>query len=822
MATQTVTRQVGREQKPGYIGKRVLRFEDLRLANGEGTFVDDLPTPPNLHYAAIVRSPHARAKIQKIDTEEALKLPGVITVLTGQDIKDEVDPFPTAIRSAVKYFPLAITKVSFVGEPVAVVVAKDRFTAEDAAELVGVDYDILPAVVDPAESVKPDSPVIHEENGNNIMWQRSYRFGDPAGQFQRADKVVGVSIKVGGFSTPPLETYGIVASYDSASGILTEWCNFQGPFTFYYMTARALRLTEDRFRLVVPKDIGGGFGDKTGMFHYLCLIGVVSKMAKVPVKWIETRTEHFIGSTRAAGRIATFEMALDREGNMLALRADITDDVGAYARSPEPGHILRQLGNFVGPYKIQHVAIEGRCVVTNTVPTSPIRGFGGQHLYFALEKLVDKGARELGMDPAELRMKNFIDADSFPYKTPTGGIYDSGDYQRVMKRLLQMSDYEAAKAEAVKQRQKGKLVGVGVAVGIDPSVSNMGYLDTVIPPDERKGSDFLPKSGGQHTASVKMEPSGKAICHIDSCPQGQAHETVVAQIVSEVLGLKVDDVRVVAGIDTHKDVWSISAGTYSSRFASVGSSAVYSAAMKVRKKMLKVASVILGSPPDGIDVQEGKFFLRSDPSKSVSVRRIAGSVHWNPGAVAIDEDEGLYATSTYHIKTLKSPTPDDKTNSSGTYGFIADAITVEMDPETFETKISRYVSVHDSGTILNPGIVQQQCIGAANQGLEQATYQELAYDGQGQPLTTNFGDYFVNSAREAVDIEIGHEATMSPFTLLGSKGIGESNTETAPVAVALAIEDALRSYGVEIDELPITPEKIWKKITARRKEIQNT
>jgi 2-furoyl-CoA dehydrogenase large subunit len=770
-----------------------------------------------MHHAAIVRSPYAHAKIKRINIAEALKVPGVRTVLTGRDITKKVDTLPSAIRSKVKAYPVAVDKVRFVGEPIAVVVAKDRFAAEDGMELVEVEYEPLPCVVDPIEAMKEDAPLIHDEIGSNLVWERKYRFGEPEAAFKDAYKVVSMDFKVSRFTTPPMEPYVILASYDSASGILTEWCNFQGPFTFYYISAKALRLTEDKFRVITPKDIGGGFGDKTGMAASMVLIGAVSMLAEVPVKWVETRMEHFIGSTRAAARVGTFELAVDKEGWISSLRVRAVDDVGAYPRSPEPGHFLRQLGNFVGPYHIKNVAIDAKVVVTNTIPTSPIRGFGGQHLYFPMEKLVAKAAKELGIDVAMMKLRNFIKPGEFPYNTPTGGIYDSGDYPAVFKKVLERIDYEKTKKEIEKAQNEGRCVGLGLAVGIDPSVSNMGYLDSVIPPAERAQPDFLAKSGGQHSAVIKVEPMGKVICQIDTCPQGQGHETAVAQVVSSVLGIKFEDVVVTAGIDTHRNPWSISAGTYSSRFGSVGVSAVYTAAMKIRTKMIKIASQILKVPPEELDVGDGKIFVKGDPKRSISHRRIAGSVHWNPNSFDLDEDKSLIATSTYHIPTLKAPGPDDKTNSSGTYGFVADGIVVEVDPETGVVKILKYVSAHDSGTIVNPGIVRAQCVGAANQAVEQTLYQDLPYTDEGQPLATNFGDFYVASAKEAIDLELDHSIqTKSPFTAIGSKGIGESNCETAPAAIVLAIEDALKKWNVDITELPATPEMVWRKIQASK------
>ena len=800
-----------------YVGVAVPRFEDLRLTTGQGAFADDQPLLPNMHYGAVVRSPYGHARIKGIDVSKALKLPGVRAVITGQDVKERMDPMPAAIRSSVKYYPMAVEKVRFAGEAVAVVVAKDRFTAEDAMDLVDVEYEPLPCTVDPLGAMSKDAPIIHDEVGSNVVWSRKYRFGDPERAFKDAFKVVSMDFKVNRFTTPPLETYVILASFDSGSGILTEWCNFQGPFTFYYIAAKALRLTEDKLRVITPKDIGGGFGDKTGFAFYMALFGAVAMISGVPVKWVETRTEHFIGSTRAAGRVGTFELALNQGGLITAMRVKAVDDVGAYPRSPEPGHILRQLGNFVGPYHIANVAIDAKVVVTNTVPTSPIRGFGGQHLYFPLEKLVAKAAKEMGMDVAEMKLRNFIGPGEFPYHTPTGGIYDSGDYPAVFRRALQLVDYEKTKREIERAQSEGRCVGLGLAVGIDPSVSNMGYLDTATPPDERAQPDFLPKSGGQHTAVLKVEPSGKVICQLDSCPQGQGHETVASQVVSSVLGVKLEDVAVTAGVDTHRSPWSISAGTYSSRFGSVGVSAVYTAAMRLKRKMFMIASEILKVPSEDLESGEGKVFVRREPTKAVSIRRIAGSVHWNPISLSLDEDTNLVATCTYHIPTLAPPASDDRTNSSGTYGFVADAVLVEVDPETGVTTILKYVSVHDSGTIVNPGIVRAQCIGAANQALEQALYQDLPYNEEGQPLATNFGDFYVASAKEAIDLQLDHSIqTKSPYTSLGSKGIGESNSETGPAAIVLAIEDALRKWKVEIDELPATPEKVWRKIHASR------
>ncbi|MGI0080525.1 MAG: xanthine dehydrogenase family protein molybdopterin-binding subunit, partial [Nitrososphaerales archaeon] len=601
-----------------YMAQPVLRFEDLRLATGEGEFVDDLSKPANLHHVAIVRSPYAHARIESVDASEAKKDPNVRAVLTPEDLRSAMDPLLLVIKSQIKYYPFALEKVRFVGEPVAVVVARDRFSAEDAASKVQVEYKPLPAVVDPTKSMQNDSALVHEQLGTNIAWRKTFEFGDPETAFARASKVVSIDAKISGYTVPPLEPFGLVARYERGSGILTEWCNFIGPFSLFYVVTKALRLTEDRFRLIVPKDNGGSFGTKLAIYPYMALLGVTAMLAGVPVKWIETRSEHFMASTRAATRISRFELAISADGKFTGLRAKIIDDVGAYPRSPEPGHLLKSLSNIVGPYKIKHVSIDATYVLTNTVPTSPVRAFGRPHLCVPLEKVVDKAARDLGTDPVEIRLRNFVQSDEFPYRTPTGGIYDSGNYEKSMKRLVEIIDYQDIEKAIDEWKKQGRFVGLGIAVGIEPSVSNMAYLDVALSKEERSKPSFLPHSGGQHSAIVKMEPGGSTTVQLDSCPQGQGHETVAAQIVASLLGVKPEEVRVLTGVDTHKDPWSIATGTYASRFGSVGISAVYTAAMKVREKMIRAASSILSVPESRLQLEEGVVFDKTNPKHSVS------------------------------------------------------------------------------------------------------------------------------------------------------------------------------------------------------------
>ena len=792
-----------------WVGQPLKRLEDKRLLTGVGTFVDDL-TVPKMHHGAILRSPYAHAKIISLDASKALELPGVVGVLTGQDVLEMSKPFVVAISSPQKYYSMAIHKVRFVGEPVAVVVAVDKATAEDALELISVDYEALKAVVDPEKALSPDAPLLHEEVGTNAIWHRTLNYGEPERVFGEADFTIKERFVFPKYSSTPMETYAVIASYNPTDGVLTIWSNFHGPWTMFSVAAKGLKMPEEKLRLIVPPDIGGGFGIKSSAYPYLVLMGLASMKTGVPVKWIEDRREHLLASSSGTDRISYVEAAVMNDGTITALKLKTMDNVGAYVRAPEPGCTLRPLGNYVGAYKIQHLSADVYCVSTNKMPTGPNRGYGCQQHYFGLERIVDMIAQKLNADPAEIRLKNFIQPEQFPYTTPTGGIYDSGDYPATLKKAMEIADYANFKEVQKKARDEGRYIGLGMAIAVDPSVSNMGYVTVAFPPEVRAAPGYLPKSGGTHSAAIKVESYGKVNVTVDSNPQGQGHETVVSMIVADELGLTPEDVNVVAEFDSFTRLWSIPAGTYSSRFGSVGTSAVAGAARKVRKKMLEIAAHHLKSTPDELDLSGGKAFVKNNPDQSISFKRIAGMAHWAPELLPKDMEPGLNATCVFNIPTLKPPDEKDRVNSSGTYGVAMDIVIVEVMKDSGEVKILKYVSVHDAGTIINPLIVEGQIYGSVIHGIGGALYEELVYDDEGQMLTGTFIDYLCVTSMEAVRIDMGHIVSPSPFTTLGSKGVGESSTESCPVAIAAAIENALSPFGVKITELPATPEKMWK------------
>jgi 2-furoyl-CoA dehydrogenase large subunit len=791
------------------VGQPLKRVEDARLLAGKGTFIDDLPFH-NLHHAAILRSPHAHARIGAIDGSAALKAPGVVGIVTGEDAERLTRPFSVGVTTPARYYCLAVGKARFVGEPVAVVVARSRYLAEDALDLIRVEYEPLPAVVDPEQALAPEAPVLHDAVGTNLACHRHLVYGDPERAFQEADVVISERFRFPKFSSTPIETYGIVASFDPGSGVLTVWSNFMGPFIMHPLVARALGVPENRLRFIVPPDIGGSFGIKTSMYPYLALLGLTAMRTGVAVKWIEDRREHLLAASSGTDRVAYRDLAAKKDGTVLAMRNRWFDNVGGYIRSPEPGCSFRPIGNWVGPYRFQHLEVDASVVMTNKCPTGPNRGYACGHLYFETERMMDLLAERLGLDPAEVRRRNFIQPGEFPYRTPTGGLYDSGDYPAAFAKALELARYTELRREQARARAEGRLFGIGLAVCVDPSVSNMGYVTIALDPQFRAKPEYLPKSGAIESATCKIDPLGKVLVIMNSTPQGQGHQTIVGQIVADELGIAPDEVQVVDEMDTFTRVWGISSGTYSSRFGSVGTSAAALAARKLKAKLVQYGAHLMSLPADGLEVRDGMVTPKTGTGPSYSLKDMAGRAHWHTESLPDGMEAGLQATAVFSFPQADAPDLQDRVNSSNTYGFIAEVMAVEVDPETGAVKILRYVTVHDAGTIINPMIAEGQIYGGALHGLGGALYEELAYDQDGQLLTGTFMDYLVPTASEAPTLDIAHVVSPSPFTTLGAKGLGEASSMTAPAVVANAVSDALAPRGLRIRELPVTPTRLWE------------
>src|SRR5262245_34236848 len=672
-----------------WIGRSVPRVEDGRLLTGRGTFIDDHPPVANLCHAAIVRSPHAHARILGYDLTAALAMEGVVGAITGADVAKACKPFGVGVTAPIHYYPTAIDKVRFVGEPVAVVVARDRYLAEDAAEVVSVSYEPLPAVVDPERALEPDAPILHEKVGSNLAGNRRLVYGDPDGAFAEADVVVRERFRFPKYGSTPIETYGVIARWDPLDGVLTVWSNFMGPFIMHPLVARVLGLPENRLRFIVPSDIGGSFGIKSSIYPYIALIGLTAMKTGVPVKWIEDRREHLLASSSGTDRIAWREVAARRDGTILGMRFKWYDNVGGYIRSPEPGCSFRPTGNFVGPYRFQNLEVDASTVMTNKSLTGPNRGYACGHLYFETERMMDLLAAKVGLDPVEIRRKNLIGHEAFPYRTPTGGLYDSGDYRLTFDRALEAAKYDDLRRQQAEARAEGRLFGIGRAVAVYPSVPNMGYVATALDPQFRAKPEYLPKSGAIDSATVKIDPLGRVIAILGTTPQGQGHQTIVSQIVADELGIEPRDITVVDEMDTFTRVWSISSGTYSSRFGSVGTSAAALAARKLKAKLLAYASHLMGVTPTEVEFRDGAVHRTSGKAAPYSIKDLAGRAHWNTESLPEGMEPALSATAVFGFTVAKAVDADDRVNSSNTYGFIAEVMAVEVDPETEAITILR-------------------------------------------------------------------------------------------------------------------------------------
>ena len=671
-------------------------------------------------------------------------------------------------------------------------------------------------MVDPERALEPDAPILHEKVGTNLAGNRRLVYGDPDGAFADADVVVRERFRFPKYSSTPIETYGVIARWDPLDGVLTIWSNFMGPFIMHPLVARVLGLPENRLRFIVPTDIGGSFGIKSSIYPYMALIGLAAMKTGVPVKWIEDRREHLLASSSGTDRIAWREVAARRDGTILGMRFKWYDNVGGYIRSPEPGCSFRPTGNFVGPYSFQNLEVDASVVMTNKSLTGPNRGYACGHLYFETERMMDLLAAKVGLDPVEIRRKNLIARDAFPYRTPTGGLYDSGDYQATFDRALETAKYDDLRRQQSKARAEGRLFGIGLALAVDPSVSNMGYVATALDPQFRAKPEYLPKSGAVDAATVKIDPLGRVIAILGTTPQGQGHQTIVSQIVADELGLEPRDVTVVDEMDTFTRVWSISSGTYSSRFGSVGTSATALAARKLKAKLVEYAAHLMDRPADDVEFRDGGVHLKRGKGPSYSIKDLAGRAHWNTESLPDGMEPALQATAVFGFTVAKAVDAEDRVNSSNTYGFIAEVMAVEVDPGTAAITIVKYVTVHDAGTIINPMIVEGQIYGGALHGLGGALYEELAYDDDGQLLTGTFMDYLVPTASEAPEIDIEHVVSPSPLTTLGSKGLGESSSMTVPAVIANAVSDALAPLGISITELPMTPSRLHALIQAAR------
>ena len=691
----------------------------------------------------------------------------------------------------------------YVGEPVAVVIAEDRYIAEDGADLVSAAYAPLPAIVDIRAAMDSNAPVLHERVGSNVVSDRSFRYGDPEHAFAHASRRVSLTLEYPRNSCTPIECSVVVAEYLGGEDGYDVLSNFMGPFSLHTVMALALKVPGAKLRHRTPRDSGGSFGVKQSAMTYGVLMCLASRKACAPVKWVEDRLEHLTAATSSTARLTTIEAAVDAHGKVQALRYDQCEECGGYLRAPEPATLYRMHGCLTGPYAIPNLGVRNRVVLTNKTPSGLVRGFGGPQVYFALERLMQRIAVELAIDPMEVIRRNLVPADAFPYEAAAGALLDSGNYQAALAMAREEGGLAHLYLRREEARKAGKLYGIGFAAIVEPSISNMGYITTVMTPEARAKAG--PKNGAIACATVAIDPLGSVSVIVASAPAGQGHLTVLAQVVADAFGLRPQDITVNAEFDTQKDAWSVAAGNYSSRFAGAVAGAAHLAAQKLKAKLRTVAAKQLGCGEDDIAFAQGKVFAAHAPEHGLHFNRLTAAFHWAPGTIDEHIAPGLRETVFWTPEVLAAPDGQDRINTSAVYGFVFDICAVEVDRSTGRVRIDKYITTHDAGRLLNPALADGQIRGGVAQGVGAALLEEFRYDEEGNFLSGTFADYLVPTACEIPAPVILHIETPSPFTPLGAKGVGEGNNMSTPVAIANAVADALAVRDVK---LPLTAPRV--------------
>ena len=771
---------------------RLRRKEDPRFIRGQGHYVDDVQLSGMLH-GAVLRSPVAHARIVSIDASAALQHPKVHAVITGRDLEARGLAWMQTI-SADTQAVLATDKVRFQGQEVAFVIAEDHYSARDALELIDVEYELLPAVVDPRRALEPDAPLIRDDKlgqaDNRIF---DWESGDQAATervFARADVVVEQDLIFPRSHPAPMETCGAVAQFDPISEKLTVWCTTQAPHAHRTVYALLTGLPEHKIRVVSP-DVGGGFGNKVPVYPgYLCaIVGAIDTGR--PVKWMEDRSENLMSTAFARDYAMRGAIAATAEGKILAVRVDVVADHGAFNATAQPTDYPAGFFHvFTGSYDIE----AAHCHVTGVYTTKAPGGvayacsFRIAEAVYLVERLVDCLAYELGIDAAELRLANLISPDQFPYECKTGWVYDSGDYERTLRKALAIADYDQLRKEQATARARGELIGIGV-----------GFFTEAVGAGPRKHMNIL-GLGMNDGAVLRVHPTGKAQLSISVQTQGQGHETTFAQIVAEELGIPPEDIDVVHG-DT--DVTPYGLGTYGSRSTPVSGAATAIVARKVRDRARIVAAAMLEAAPEDLEWEKGRWSVKGDPEKSATIQEIAmaarGSVELPAGVEA-----GLDAETVYDPPNLTFP-----------YG--AYICVVEIDPATAKVRIKRFVAVDDCGTRINPMIIEGQVHGGLTDGVGIALMEQIAFDEDGNCLGGSLMDYLIPTSLEVPDWETDFTVTPSPHHPIGAKGIGESATVGSPPTIVNAICDALRPFGVRHVDMPCTPSRVWHAMQEGRK-----
>ena len=759
-------------------GKRVRRQEDPRLITGAAYYLDDLKVP-GMHHACIVRSPHGAAKIKSIDTKAALALPGVAAVFTGADVA-HLGAVPCAVSlpglRVPKHHLLAQDRVYFIGHPIAVVVATDRYIARDGADMIEVEYEESQAVSDPEKALAPGAPAVHPEWPDNVSFTFHQEGGDTDAAFRDAEVIVKQRITSQRLIPSAMEGRGVLAEWRQGEKSITLHSSTQIPHLMRTLVAGILGMPENLLRVITP-EVGGGFGSKLNVYAEEALMAFIATRINKPVKWVESRRENFQCTIHGRGHVDYYELAAKRDGTMTGLRLKIIQDLGAYHQLLTPAMPTLSVLMMPGLYKFKNISADIVGVFTNAMSTDAYRGAGRPEATHGIERMVDILAAELKRDPVELRRQNFIQPEEFPYATPTGLMYDSGDYAKPLDKALAQINYSDLRKQQEEARKAGKLMGIGI--------STYGEICAMGP------SIALP-AGGWESATVKIEPTGMVTVMTGASPHGQGEETTFAQIVGDELGVPMDHVQVIHG-DTAIVQYGI--GTFGSRGTAVGGSALYCALQDLKAKLKTFGCMLLES--DTVTFSGGNC-VDEKTGKSVSFAEMSVAAY-HAKKLPPNTQPGLVATHFWEPPNF-------------TFPFGAHIVVTEVDRETGEIEIKRYLCVDDCGRIINPLIVDGQVHGGVAQGLGQALWEEAVYDQAGQLVTGEFTDYAIPRALSMPWIESSHTETPSPVNPLGVKGVGEAGTIGCSPAVVNSVVDALSSLGVRHIDMPLTPQKIWRLI----------
>jgi carbon-monoxide dehydrogenase large subunit len=778
--------------RPKMIGARIKRTEDPRLLSGTGAFADDRQAPRVLH-VAFRRSEHSHARIKSINCAMARKAAGVVAVFTAEDLAATVTPLLATSRMkgyhATPILPLARGKVRYVGESVVGIVAESRYHAEDALELIGIEYEPLPVVTDPLEAVKDNAPRLHEEVGN-VLVSREFKRGDVDAALVAAPVRVKGRFRMHRKTAVAIEPRACLAEYDAGRRALTLHSATQVPGIVRDAIATALGISGNEVR-VVAADVGGGFGGKGSLYPEEIFVCAAARLLGRSVKWTSDRMEDLMCTSQAFDEIVDAELGLDAKGHALALSADVIGDIGAYSIYPwtaalEPVQVVSFLP---GPYRIEHYRGRVRGVATSKAPTGPYRGVGRPISTFVMERLIDMAAAKMRIDPKELRERNLVDGKEFPYKVASGIVWDKSGFKECLDAASKAIGYDALRVNQEEARAAGRWFGVGIASYAE--LTGIGSRISAAP--------GMPINTGTETAIIRIDSTGAVMAAFGVASHGQGLETTLAQIVAEHLGARFEDIRIVQG-----DSAAVAGGTgtYASRSLVLAGGAATLAAQAVREKVLNAASHLLEAAASDLTTENGKVLVVGT-DRSVTFREVARAVYSEMGRLPVEAREELAATKTYD--------PIFGTTSSACH--IA---TVDIDPQTYEVRVERFVVAEDCGKLVNPLIVDGQVHGGVAQGIGAALYEQVVYDDQGQIHTASLVDYLVPSACEIPPMKVIHLEMESPTTLGGFRGMGEGGTIGAPAAVANAVADALTPLGIEINELPVTPERLFRLIEAAR------